>query len=266
LGVSRIFDHQHYELLNSSRGAVVSRLLHELKVPLGLRTAIDVGCGLGFFSGLLRSLGLEIMGVDGRQQNVKEAQRRNPDIRFARFDAEDPSLRTLGIFDLVFCFGLLYHLENPLLTIRHLYAMTKKLLFVEAVIFPGDEPIMGLIDEAWHDDQGLNHVAFYPTEACLIKMLFRVGFPYVYEFTQQPDHADYNETSNSRRVRTMLAASLTPIISKQLALVREPHSLIQPWDVKSGLAPENAVQKLKRFVDKPLPEKMKSIRRIIKTQ
>ena len=70
---TRIFDQQHYYLLNSSRGEVVSRLLAEIKMPLGLRTAVDVGCGLGHFSGLLQSIGFEITGVDGRQQNVEES-------------------------------------------------------------------------------------------------------------------------------------------------------------------------------------------------
>src|SRR5580765_2579479 len=117
--------------------------------------------------------GPKVIGVDGRQQNVEEARRRFPEIAFRHCDAQDAALRALGQFDLVFCFGLLYHLENPLLTIRHLHAMTTKLLLVEAVIFPGEEPIMALVDEGMTEDQGLNHFAFYPTEACLIKMLYR---------------------------------------------------------------------------------------------
>ncbi len=167
---TRIFDQQHYDLLNSSRGEVVSRLLAEIKMPFGLRTAVDVGCGLGHFSGLLQSIGFEITGVDGRQQNVEEAQRRNPNIRFLRFDAEDPSLLSLGRFDLVFCFGLLYHLENPLLAIRHLRAMTEKVLLVEGVIFPGDEPTMGLVDEGPSRTRPQSHCVL-STEACLQKML-----------------------------------------------------------------------------------------------
>jgi 2-polyprenyl-3-methyl-5-hydroxy-6-metoxy-1,4-benzoquinol methylase len=105
--------------------------------PLGLRTALDVGCGLGHFSGLLHSSGLQVSAVDGRQGNVEEGRRRYPQVSFRKFDAEDYALRELGKFDLVFCFGLLYHLENPMLTIRHLQAMTKTLLLVEAVTFPG---------------------------------------------------------------------------------------------------------------------------------
>src|SRR5262249_13612586 len=158
-------------------------------------------------------------------------------------------------FDLVFCFGLLYHLENPLLAIRHLHAMTAKLLLVEGVIFPGDEPLMGLIDETSNDDRGLNHIAFYPTEACLVKMLYRSGFAHVFAFRHQPDHTEYRRSSTSARIRTILAASSDELRSNQLLRVLETSSQIRPWDPKSVTAQGSAVQKLKRFAEKPLPEK-----------
>jgi len=137
-----IFDAAHYESLNTSRGAVVSSLLNQVKNTLGLYTAIDVGCGLGYFSALVKSLGLDVMAVDGRPQNVEEASRRNPGIAFTCCDAQSPELLNKGKFDLVFCFGLLYHLENPFLTIRYLHEMTHRLLLIEGVIYPGADPIM----------------------------------------------------------------------------------------------------------------------------
>lgn len=246
----RVFDQNHYESLNSARGAVVSGLLSRLKEPLGLRTAVDVGCGLGHFSALLHSLGIDVIGVDGRQENVEECRRRNPSVRFERYDAEDAALRKLGKFDLVFCFGLLYHLENPLLAIRHLHAMTNVLLLVEGVIFPGEEPVMGLVDEGLTEDQGLNHFAFYPTEACLKKMLFRSGFPYVYEFTVKPGHPEYHCKGHKPRVRTMLAASNATIVSDFLKPTKEPRGKVEPWDAKSAFKYAHRFGKLKELVSK----------------
>ncbi len=260
---ARIFDVKIYDDLNAARGAVVSSLLSELKAPLGLGTAVDVACGAGFFSNLLKSLGLEVTGVDGRQQNVEDSRSRHPGVRFERFNAEDPALRSLGKFDLVFCFGLLYHLENPLLAIRHLHALTGRLLLVEGVIFPGDEPIMGLVDETPSDDQGLNYFAFYPTEACLQKMLYKSGFVHVYRFRVIPDHPGYHETKRLPRVRTMLAASHKPISTRFLELVPEPSIYFAPWDAGSVAASRNSLEKLRRFVGKPLPRKIESIRKLI---
>jgi tRNA (mo5U34)-methyltransferase len=225
-----IFDAAHYESLNSSRAAVVVALLDQLKTKLPLHTTIDVGCGTGYFSGLLKSRGLEVLAVDGRAQNVEEASRRHPGIRFERCDAQSDALPRFGTFDLVFCFGLLYHLENPFLTIRHLREMTKHLLLVEGVIYPGEDPIMGLVDEGLTDDQGLNHVAFYPTESCLAKMMFRSGFSHVYRFEPLADHVEYRKTSQTRRVRTMLAASPVPLQSDRIIALQEAKSPVEPWD------------------------------------
>jgi tRNA (mo5U34)-methyltransferase len=264
LSAQRIFDAKHYELLNSSRAAVVSKVLLQTKSSLGLQTAVDVGCGLGYFSGLLLSLGFEVTSVDGRAENVEEAKRRYPNAKFKQCNAEDPRLKELGQFDLVFCFGLLYHLENPLLAIHNLHEMTKNLLFVEGVIFPGQEPIMALVDEERHEDQGLNHIAFYPTEACLVKMLYRSGFSHAYGFACQPDHPDYQAGSNSRRVRTILVASRGPIASQLLVAMPEPSTAIRPWDSFSGAPKPTAFQKLGRFVKKPLPDKLRTVKRIVK--
>jgi SAM-dependent methyltransferase len=262
-----IFDQPHYDLLDHARGEVVARLLVEFTPMASLKTAIDVGCGLGYFSRLLRSRGLDVTAVDGRLQNVEEAQRRSVGVQFRQFNAEDANLLSLGTFDLGFCFGLLYHLENPLLTIRNLKALSDKILLVEGVIFPGDEPIMALIDEEVHEDQGLNHIAFYPTEACLIKMLYKAGFKHVYGLMQQPEHDHYRPVNGGRRVRTLLAASDIAIPSAQLVRMNESSSPIRPWDPMSGVEKKtDAVQVLSRFSAKSFPEKVRSIKRIIKTR
>ena len=266
MNAPRIFDAKTYDELNAARGTIVRNVVSELKDPLGLRSAIDVGCGAGYFSGLLKSLGLEVTGVDGRQQNVEDSERRQLGVHFERYNAEDAALRGLGEFDLAFCFGLLYHLENPLLAIRHLHALTGKLLLVEGVIFPGDEPIMGLVDETPSDDQGLNYVAFYPTEACLQKMLYRAGFAHVYEFAVMPDHPNYHKTKGLPRVRTMLAASHNPISTRFLELVPEPRAYFAPWDAESVAASRNPFEKLRQFSSKLLPQKVESVKQLVKKQ
>ena len=167
---------------------------------------------------------------------------------------------------MVLCFGLLYHLENPLLAIRHLHCLTGTLLLVEGVIFPGDEPIMGLVDEYKVDDQGLNYFAFYPTEACLQKMLYKAGFPYVYKFKVMPEHPGYHNKRSLPRVRTMLAASHEPISTRFLELVVEPSIYIAPWDAESVKAYKNLFEKLKLFTSKPLPQKIESLKRHLKKQ
>ncbi|HTQ61188.1 MAG TPA: class I SAM-dependent methyltransferase [Candidatus Solibacter sp.] len=252
MSAPRVFDLEHYEKLNTARSTVVGDLLGEVASQVKLQTAIDVGSGLGYFSAYLHSLGLQVTAVDGRRENVEEAGHRVPQVKFHTINAEDHALRELGQFDLVFCFGLLYHLENPFVAARHLHALTRNLLLVESVIFPGSEPIMALVDETSNEDQGLNHLAFYPTEACLVKLLYRVGFPNVYLFSRMPEHEHYRSRHNARQARTMLAASQSPLLASLLQVAPEPSTEIQPWDPRSGVEKEALLHKLRRFVRRSL--------------
>ena len=230
---------------------------------MNLKTAVDVGCGAGYFSGLLQSLGLQVTAADGRKENAEEAARRVPGVAFHTINAEDFELRSLGTFDLVLCFGLLYHLENPFLAIQHLHTMTKSLLLVEGLIYPGEQPIMGLLDESPYEDQGLRHVAFYPTEACLIKMMYRVGFTCVYRLTEPPDHVEYRDAATQPRNRTVLAASVSPVHSNLLREAPEPVSSVKPWERESARS-DHSISRLRQFVEKPLPQKVESIKRLVR--
>lgn len=264
MSVAWAFDGEHYQGLNSSRAEAVGDVLSQLKGQLGLQTALDVGCGLGYFSAFLHSLGFQVTAVDGRRENAEEARRRVPQASFRTMNAEDPSLRDIGRFDLVFCFGLLYHLENPFQAIRHLHAITSKFLLVESVCFPGKEPIMALVDEESNEAQGLNLLAFYPTEECLIKMFYRAGFPRVYRLAKMPKHPDFHAKNSVKRIRTILAASHIPVQSGLLKVVAEPKTPLKPWDATSVAENQDFLKKLQRFAGKPLPEKIGSLKRFLK--
>lgn len=264
-----VFDYEHYDSLNRARSEVLSRLLTDLKAKLNLRTALDVGCGAGYFSGFLQSIGFKVTAVDGRRENTKLAASRFSGVKFRTLNAEDPRLRSLGDFDFVLCFGLLYHLENPFLTIRHLYALTKSLLFIEALTFAGAEPIMGLVEETPYEDQGLNHIAFYPTEACLQKMLYRAGFSYVYALRVPPDHPEYWDTSTSRKNRTVLAASKVLLSTDLLNVVPEPPSAAKPWVEHPVAAPsehekQTASPEFHAATGDGVAGKLRSLRRFLK--
>ena len=263
MSIAGAFDGEHYQGLNSSRTPVISAVVSEVRRQFDLQTVVDVGCGVGYFSAFLKSLGFQVIAVDGRRENTEEAKRRVPQVTFHLLNVEDPGIRDLGCFDLVFCFGLLYHLENPFQAIRNLHAMTSKLLLVESVCFPGNEPIMALVDEESNDAQGLNHIAFYPTEECLVKMFYRAGFTKVYRLTKLPSHPDFHAKNLVRQIRTILAASHAPLYSELLELVTEPRTPIKPWDATSVAENQNFIQKLRRFMDKPLHDKARTLRRFL---
>src|SRR6266705_726996 len=156
-----VFDQSHYLKLIEARGETIRRVVNELKPAMELSTALDAGCGVGFFAKILQDAGLNVRGFDGRMENVEQACNRFPGIPFEQGDVENLEIRKLGEFDLVLCFGLIYHLENPLLAIRNLYALTAKCLLLESMCLPDAEPWMLLREEPSTEDQSLTDVAFY---------------------------------------------------------------------------------------------------------
>jgi SAM-dependent methyltransferase len=108
-----VFDQPHYRAMNEARGEALRQFLLSLEKELTLRSAVDVGCGLGYFSELLRGFRLDVLGLDGRAENIEEAKARVPDAEFHVADAEDSRICSFGKFDLALCFGCSITLKTP---------------------------------------------------------------------------------------------------------------------------------------------------------
>jgi FkbM family methyltransferase len=248
------FDQKEYRRLIEARGETIQCAVTRLKPALGLSNAVDAGCGVGFFSQTLAECGLNVCGFDARGENVAEARRRFPDIPFEQGDIEGKVILELGRFDLVLCFGLLYHLENPLLAIRNLRGLTEKCLLLESMCLPEEKPSILLREEPRQEDQSLTEVACYPSEGGLAKMLYRAGFKLVYRLIPLPDHDDFRETAQHARRRTILLASTAPIDIAGFRLVPEPVEAEDPW-VKKPSATATLPQRIGRFLTSPARRK-----------
>ena len=255
-----VFDEPHYRALDHARIEFLRNLLPEWKRELQLNSALDVGCGVGHFAALLQQLGFEVKAFEGRAENAEEAEHRVNGLKVYIGEAEEIGSFGIGSFDLVLALGLLYHLENPFRVIRHLRDITAKLLVIESMCVNDPNPVLCLRDEGHGEDQGLRYVAFYPSEACLAKMLYSAGFPFVYRFLKLPDHPDFSAKLRKHRVRTMLAASAAPLTEAYLAKMVEPTTPADPWISTVGKT-WNQMVRLSRFALKPWPEKMAVLRR-----
>ncbi len=94
------------------RQAFTAGLLEEIRKEIDIASALDVGCGVGYFSKFLSDMRLEVTAIDGREENIAEAKRRYPEITFITRNVEDSTLPEIGSFDFVLCVGLLYHLRS----------------------------------------------------------------------------------------------------------------------------------------------------------
>ena len=262
---NRVFDTPPARALEQAKIALLREPIAEWKTQFGLNTAWDVGCGVGYFSLLLAELGFQTRALDGRAENAEESMRRIPNLDVRVADVEDPSLPGLGRADLVFCLGLLYHLENPFLAIRNLAQLTGKLMVVESMCTWDTLPVLYLLEEGPTEDQGLRHIAFYPSESCLVKMLYLSGFSFVYRFNNLPKNVDFQSSLDQTKRRTMLVASRVEISSSSVTLVPEISATYYPWHTAwaTGTQP---VKRVWGFMRKPWPEKVMTMRRMLGVQ
>jgi len=208
-----LFDEPYYIEINEARWKMARRAIDTLKkqAPGGLKTCADVAAGPGWFSEKLVQAGLSVTGVEGRLELIEAAAQRVPEARFVQANVEVAAeMRALGAFDLTFCFGLLYHTENPFAVIRNLASLTGKVLFIESQVLPTDEPILRLVSEGQNETQGLTFHSIIASRTALVKMLQTAGFTWVAEHTGNVEHADFHDTAEKYRRRGVYLAARQP--------------------------------------------------------
>lgn len=228
-----VFDNPVTQRFTQDRINFITPLISDLRKIEAIESALDVGSGMGEFSEFFSRIGIpRVLGIEGRAENVSEAQRRYPNIHFQVGDVEE--LSNAQSFDLVLCFGLVYHLENPFRAVRRLQKVTSKFLLLESMCVPGNTAYFEALDEMSHINQGLNTVALYPSATAISFMLYRSGFSFVYSFSVPPRGPFYVSSIWQKQMRVIFLASkielkhlphLQLIENKSRLVLRD----INPW-------------------------------------
>ena len=165
--------------------------LRSLGLPLRGRSVLDVGCGVGHLAQFFVREGCRVVCVDGREPNVASLRQRYPGLTAHVRDVERQPLAELGRFDVVFCYGLLYHLENPIGGLRNLASACGGLLLLETMVCDHELPLVRIDDETKTFSQALAGIGSRPTPAFVVQALNRCGFAHVYAPRTPPDHEDF---------------------------------------------------------------------------
>lgn len=113
----------------------------------GLRS-LDLGCLEGGLSFEMAREGANAFGVEGREQNVAKCEFvralfQLPNLDFAHLDVKDLDPGAHGVFDIVLCCGLLYHLDDPVGFLEQLESLThdETILFLDTHVSPDDSQL-----------------------------------------------------------------------------------------------------------------------------
>lgn len=216
-----VFDSPDAVAINQARMAH----LDSLGLPVEGASVLDVGCGVGHLARHFVEKNCRVTCVDGRPENIAELKLRLPGVTGHVARVETDSLIPFGRFQVVLCYGLLYHLENPVAGLRNIADVCEDLLLLETVISDHELPVARILDEPPETkNQALGGLGCRPTPAFVAMALTRAGFDYIYAPAAPPRHPDFEFTwrnnldcdRDHHLLRCIFVASRRPLENPQL--------------------------------------------------
>jgi hypothetical protein len=180
--------HSYHYLRHNAR-----RLEHlaSLQIPVAGMTVLEVGAGIGDHSHYYIDRGCKITITEIRSENLDLLKKRYSNQNVQALDLENPHLLSESSFDIVHCYGILYHVSQPKLALEFLSKNTKKLLFLESCVSFGDNEEIYLTSETQTDpSQSYIGIGCRPTRIWIFKELKKL-FEYVYLPVTQPCHEEF---------------------------------------------------------------------------
>jgi len=165
----------------------------------------------------------EVVATEGRLQNIEILRSRYPDIETIQLDLDTSDLKIDREFDIVYCYGLLYHLQKPNQAIEFMASSCQNMLLLETCVSFGEEEAINFCEEqADFPSQAISGNGCRPTRKWLYNQL-KQYFEFVYMPMTQPNHEqfpiDWTLYSSETLTRSVFIASRHKL--KNLLLLEE---------------------------------------------
>jgi SAM-dependent methyltransferase len=153
------------------------------------KRVLDIGCCSGFWSFHVLDAGAQyVLGVDAWPQAVEQAhlvaEVRNIPTERCEFRLEDAYnfLAREDIkdsFDIVLCFGFMYHIKKPIELLEQIFRVTRDLLILDTTVLDSDDALISLRPDAGKQsyvETARDRLAFVPSEKAIHWMMDEIGF------------------------------------------------------------------------------------------
>jgi FkbM family methyltransferase len=207
--------------------------LASLKLAIAGKRVLEVGAGIGLLTGFFEELGCSVLTTDGRSDNVAEIRRKYPHRQAEVLDLETTDdITYLGEFDIIFCYGTLYHLANPEQAIKTLAAVCREMILLETCVTPGHElEIYPLDEDKDNPNQSVSGTGCRPTRPWVVEALKKY-FEFVYLTTHQPAHLDFDlqwEPRLEKKLhRAVFVGARQPLSNEKLTETIATHQTYDP--------------------------------------
>lgn len=208
------------------------RLEHLASLHLALRgkSVLEVGAGIGDHTGFYLDRGCSVLSTEIRPENlalIRERYSGKQRLKIRQLDMDNPA--SLGtMFDIVHCYGLLYHLQNPAQALCYLAEHCSEVLLLESCVSYGEEPEIRPLNEPSQDyTQAFYGIGCRPTRIWIWNQL-RTLFPHVYAPRTQPSHEEFpvdwteKPACVTKLYRSVFVASRYDLASNKMLLPELP--------------------------------------------
>lgn len=204
------------------------RLEHLATLGLDLfgRTVLELGAGIGDLTTFFVDRDCTVHSTEPRAGNLEILRRRYADeprvtVETLDLDPPPPAPRSPpGPWDVVFCYGVLYHLSNPEAALDYMAACCRGLLLLESICSAGDDDAVNPKPEQRElAGSAVTGRGCRPTRVWIHRTL-RDRFEYVYVPSTQPHHCefplDWTVPWHDHAARAIFIAARAPVAGSML--------------------------------------------------
>jgi SAM-dependent methyltransferase len=181
------FRTERYVALNHRR----LEFLASLFLPIAGRSVLEVGAGIGDHTSFFLDRNCTVTSTDARAENVELIRRRFPTVATEVLDIEAADFTSASEFDIVYAFGILYHLRDPATGLAHMARSCRSLLLVETCVSYGWETLLhSCPEDVANATQAVTGLGCRPTRPW-VHAEMRKHFAHVYAPRSQPWHEEF---------------------------------------------------------------------------
>lgn len=202
--------------------------LASLNLPLQNRDVLELGAGIGDHTQFFLDRECRVLSTDGRSENIEEMLRLHPARNALVLDVEDVVALAFTNWkcDVIFCYGLLYHLANPLATLLAIAAMRPSLFLLETCV--ASERTTSQVEDP-DDPRCSIHGKGNRLYRELLWRKLRFLFDFVYVPITQPNHEEFplnwiQPTNGECRAVFIISSEqiVNPLLTRALPMTQIP--------------------------------------------
>lgn len=187
--------------------------------PISECRVLDLGCLDGLFSIEFALQGSSVLGIEIREANLKKAEFAREaldlvNLNFIQDDVRNISVEKYGMFDVIICSGLFYHLTNPDVFVfaEKMFEMSNRLVIIDTHVSLNPSETVSHKGKIYHgqyyEEHGAadslekkekrkmasagNDMSFLFSRPSLVNLLAHVGFSSAYE-AFNPPHLNFGK-------------------------------------------------------------------------